>query len=138
VLIQHSAIAQLRLILISNDTAELTKLRDDMRASRLSYQFHHISSSADLVEALEPHLASVQTTPVVIVVDYGFTRRECERVLAYAKLSSRNMAIECVVTNPPGDAKIRAKLKRLGATLFDEKISQNVSDSAQSAALTLH
>ena len=68
--------------------------------------------------------------PIVLVLDFKFVSKDASALLEIVRAASRSLAIECVITDPPADARTRGMLTSLGARLFD--------NDASSLEITLH
>ncbi len=119
--IQDPASAQIHLLLASNNPSQVQQLTHDLKRSNYFYAFTHhgdqnniLTAIRSLVEARHRHL------PTVLVLNYEFVRRDCEKILRLVQKASATRAIECVITHPPTDEPSRLILTKLGARLFDE------------------
>jgi hypothetical protein len=63
--------------------------------------------------------AGASNLPTVLVLNYEFVKRDCEKILRLIQKASATMAVECVITHPPMDQAARLALTKMGARLFD-------------------
>lgn len=125
--------AQIELILASDNRAQARELARDLKASRYAYAFVHLSMRGGLVEALRAQIArNGGRMPTVVVIDYTLAGTDCEALVRDVQVAARARAIECLVTHPPMDDRIRARLVDLGARLFDGDVGDALP------LLTLH
>jgi hypothetical protein len=117
--VEDAAVAQIELILASDDSKQTQQLLTDLQASRYTYSFVCLFVREALLEAAcRRILRNAGNTPSVIVINHAFAGPDCEALLQLARNASPIAAVECVVTDPPSDSMARAKLIRLGARLF--------------------
>jgi hypothetical protein len=130
-LAHDTATAQIQLILASNDRTRLRALQSDLRSSKFAYFFVNLVQRETLLSAVKTQIRqNGGKIPIVLVLDFRFARKDASALLEIVRAASRSLAIECVITDPPEDARTRERLSSLGARLFD--------NDASSLEMTLH
>jgi hypothetical protein len=131
--IQDSASAQIQLLLASNDPSQVQQLTHDLKRSKYFYAFTHHGDQDSILTAIQSLVETGdRNLPTILVLNYEFTRRDCEKILRLVQKASATRAIECVITHPPTDQPSRLMLTKLGARLFDD------SDQFEPSQFALH
>jgi hypothetical protein len=129
--IQEAASAQILLVLASNDSSQVRQLTRDLQRSSYAYAFSHHGEKKGVLAAIETLLAGgEENLPTVLVLNYKFVGRDCQKILQMVREAAGKRAVACVVTHPPADQHTRHLLSALGARLFDESMQLEPSQFA--------
>ncbi len=118
--IVNSAGAKVRLILATRDLDQSNQLVRDIKQSAIPYVVDLISDPNGVDSAITDAVAGPVEMATVIVLDYTLTTDITGEIAARIKSLSATFPVECVVVNPPDDARARAGLTALGVTLYDD------------------
>jgi len=120
-------------MLASDNRPQLQELKRDLQRSKYRYCLAVHSDKTTLVESINRQINENDgKLPAVLVINYGFARKDCDTLLELVRRTGKSAAIECVVTNPPKLGSLREALVGLGARLFDSEGGLTMAE------LTLH
>lgn len=115
-----AAVPRIEAIVVSADRTYFHDLVEGLSLSRYAYVARYVEWKASAKSALEKALDAVRgLRPVIVFLDFEATGEQTEMLADWIFGLQRVMAVECVVTRPPADARRRVRLRRLGVTLFD-------------------
>ena len=116
----ESTIADIELIIVTDDQAHAQSIRDSLSHGRYRYAITHIRHRASLLADFEASVEGVRgQRPVIVFLDCAFLEEQAEVFAARVLELGRAMAIECVATRPPLERHRRMRLRMLGASLYD-------------------
>jgi hypothetical protein len=131
-IVSNPRIANIQLILASNDKTQVRTLTRDLQASKYLYDFLHLDDTTSLVADIESRIAQGSKAPIVLVINFQFAGAQCETLLRIAQDAQKVRAIECAVTNVPEGGSVRGRILKLGARLVEGNSSEMPME------LTLH
>jgi hypothetical protein len=118
--IRDFAGAQIQLLLASNNPSQVQQIKHDLQRSSYLYAFTLLGERNAILKAIQRQVeAGASNLPTVLVLNYEFVKRDCEKILRLIQKASAKMAVECVITHPPMDQAARLALTKMGARLFD-------------------
>ena len=116
---------KIALVLISYEEVHGRALLKQLNASRYAYLVTRIVAPDAMHGEFEKAVESAcGQRPVIVFLDAQTLDRETERLAARVQQLQRQMAIACVVTRARDEPLQRARLRALGATVFDERANK--------------